>query len=110
LRDEGSNAVCFSPFPMGLEIRLAAIAPSREGWLLVEEAFRSRGGPEVSEMVKLAIDFENPSPKWWDGGGRDLWEAILEGFDNNSVVVDQGIADSWLVEAAKLPGWDGGSE
>jgi hypothetical protein len=61
-------------------------------------------------MVKLAIDFENPSPKWWDGGGRDLWEAILEGFDNNSVVVDRGIADSWLVEAAKLPGWSGGSE
>ncbi|GAH73826.1 unnamed protein product [marine sediment metagenome] len=61
-------------------------------------------------MVKLAIDFENPSPKWWDGGGLDLWEAILEGFDNNSVVVDRGIADSWLAEAAKLPGWDGGSE
>jgi hypothetical protein len=61
-------------------------------------------------MVKLAIDFENPSPKWWDGGGCDLWDAILEGFDNNSVVVDRGIADSWLAEAAKLPGWDGGSE
>ena len=61
-------------------------------------------------MVRLAVDFENPSPKWWDGGGRDLWEAILEGFDNDSVVVDRGIAESWLAEAAKLPGWDEGME
>ncbi len=64
----------------------------------------------MSNMVRLAIDFESPSPKWWDGGGRDLWDAILEGFDNNSVVVDRGIAESWLAEAAKLPGWNDGSE
>jgi hypothetical protein len=64
----------------------------------------------VLEVVRLAIDFENPSPKWWDAGGRDLWDAILEGFDNNSVVVDRGIAESWMVEAAKLPGWNDGSE
>ena len=57
----------------------------------------------MAEMVRLAIDFENPSPKWWEGGGRDLWDAILEGFDNNDVVVDRSIADSWLAEAAKLP-------
>ena len=62
----------------------------------------------VSDMVRLAIDFENPSPEWWENGGRDLWDAILEGFDNNDAVVDRSIADSWLAEAAKLPGWEGG--
>ena len=64
----------------------------------------------MADMVRLAIDFENPSPEWWESGGRDLWEAILEGFDNDSVVVDRGIAESWFAEAAKLPGWDEGFE
>lgn len=64
----------------------------------------------MSEMVRLAIDFENPSPEWWEAGGRALWEAILEGFDNNDAVVERAIADSWLAEAAKLPGWHGGPE
>ena len=35
-----------------------------------------------SDMVRLAIDFENPAQEWWEGGGRDLWESIVEGFDN----------------------------
>ena len=61
-------------------------------------------------MVRLAIDFENPSPEWWESGGRDLWDAILEGFDNNDAVVDRSIAGSWLAEAEKLAGWHGGPE
>ena len=31
-------------------------------------------------MIKLAIDFENPSKEWWENGGRDLWDSITEGF------------------------------
>lgn len=61
-------------------------------------------------MVKLAIDFENPGQEWWDKGGRDLWEAILEGFDNNAVVVEVALANSWLAQAARIPGWEGGPE
>jgi hypothetical protein len=61
-------------------------------------------------MVRLAIDFENTSQTWWDEGGRDLWEGMLEGFDNNSVLLERSIAESWLAEAAKLPGWEGGPE
>jgi len=61
-------------------------------------------------MIRLAIDFENPAPEWWENGGRDLWEAILEGFDNNDVVVDEAIAESWMKEAAKIPGWSGGPD
>jgi hypothetical protein len=64
----------------------------------------------MADMVRVAIDFENPSPEWWESGGRDLWDALIEGFDNNDAVVDRSIADSWLVEAAKVPGWHGGSE
>jgi len=62
----------------------------------------------MADMVRLAIDFENPSPEWWEGGGRDLWDALIEGFDNNDALVDRSIADSWLAEAAKVPGWHGG--
>ena len=61
-------------------------------------------------MVKLAIDFENTSRTWWDEGGRDLWEGMLEGFDNNSVLLERSIAESWVAEAAKLPGWEGGAD
>jgi hypothetical protein len=61
-------------------------------------------------LVRLAIDFENPSRKWWDGGGRALWETLLEDFDSSSVVVEESIARSWLAEAARIPGWDGGQE
>ena len=64
----------------------------------------------MSEMTRLSIDFENPGVEWWDAGGQDLWDAIIEGFDNNDVVVDKSIADSWLAQASKLPGWEGGPE
>lgn len=64
----------------------------------------------VGQMVRLAIDFENPAPEWWESGGRDLWEALIEGFDNNDVVVDRSLADSWLSQAASIPGWVGGPD
>ena len=62
------------------------------------------------EMVRLAIDFENPAPEWWREGGRDLWEALLESFDGNDVAVDVHLAQSWLAEAARLPGWETGPD
>jgi hypothetical protein len=61
-------------------------------------------------LVKLAIDFECPSPTWWKSGGRALWETLLESFDNSSVVVEESIALSWLNAAQKIPGWTGGHE
>ncbi len=64
----------------------------------------------ADSMIRLAIDFENPAREWWESGGRDLWDAIVEGFDNNDVVVEKYLADSWLSQAASLPGWDGGPE
>ena len=56
-------------------------------------------------MVRLAVDFENPSRQWWDGGGRELWEGITEDFDGHSVVLEESLADSWLAAARKIPGW-----
>ena len=61
-------------------------------------------------MVRLAVDFENTSPQWWDSGGRTLWESLLEGFDNHDVAIDEFLAESWLVQAREIPGWDGGPE
>ena len=61
-------------------------------------------------FVRLAIDFENPARTWWESGGRDLWESILEGFDNNDVVLEESIAQSWLAEAEKIPGWADGPD
>ena len=64
----------------------------------------------LPKMVRLAIDFENPGEEWWESGGRDLWEALIEGFDNNDVLLEQGLADSWLAQAAAIAGWEGGAE
>ena len=61
-------------------------------------------------MVKLTVDFENTSKEWWEEGGRDLWEGMLEGFDNHSVLLERSIAESWLAQAAKFPGWEGGPD
>jgi hypothetical protein len=62
------------------------------------------------ELKKLAIDFEFSSRTWWDCGGRELWEAVAEGFDGSGVIVDDDLADSWLDQARAIPGWDDGAE
>lgn len=61
-------------------------------------------------MIKLVIDFDCASRTWWDNGGGDLWESVLEGFDNNDVLLDKSIAESWLSAAAGIAGWEGGPE
>lgn len=61
-------------------------------------------------LVRLAIDFENPARDWWENGGRDLWEGIAEGFDGSAVVLEASLAKSWLDEAARIQGWDGGPD
>jgi hypothetical protein len=61
-------------------------------------------------VVKLAIDFEFSSRTWWDSGGQELWEALGEGFDGSSVVVDDDLAASWLAQARAITGWDDGPE
>ena len=65
----------------------------------------------MADMVRLAIDFENPEPRVVGiGRARTSGMPLIEGFDNNDALVDRSIADSWLAEAAKLPGWHGGPE
>jgi hypothetical protein len=59
-------------------------------------------------VVKLVIDFECPAPDWWEGGGRELWHSIAEGFDNNAVLLEESIAKSVVLQAASLDGWEGG--
>ncbi len=61
-------------------------------------------------MVRLAIDYEHASRTWWESGGQELWDGIQDGSGSNAVLVDPGIAESWLAEARKLPGWDDGPE
>ncbi len=61
-------------------------------------------------LVRLAIDFENPARRWWENGGRDLWESVSEGFEQNDIVVDESIAASWLAQAEKIEGWNDGPE
>ena len=46
-----------------------------------------------AEMVRLSIDFENPASEWWESGGQDLWESIVEGFDNNDALIDRALAE-----------------
>jgi hypothetical protein len=59
-------------------------------------------------LVRLAIDFENPARRWWEAGGRALWESVAEGFDTAHVLLDESLAASWIARAAAIPGWDDG--
>lgn len=61
-------------------------------------------------MIRLAIDFECPAPEWWENGGRDLWEGLIEGFDNHDVVLEDALAESVLAQCASIEGWDAGPE
>ena len=54
-------------------------------------------------MIRIAIDFECSADRWWDSGGRELWESLVEGFDGNSVLLDPSIADSVMQQASAPP-------
>jgi hypothetical protein len=61
-------------------------------------------------MIRITIDFECEADEWWENGGRVLWESLVEGFDNNAVLLDDALAASVMEQAAGLPGWSGGHE
>ena len=61
-------------------------------------------------MIQLSVDFEHSSRTWWEQGGQDLWDGISEDFGESAVVLDEALAESWLAEARKIPGWDDGPE
>lgn len=61
-------------------------------------------------LVRLAIDYEHESRRWWDAGGQDLWDAILESPGASDVVLDRPLAESWLAQASQIDGWDDGHE
>ena len=61
-------------------------------------------------MMKLSVDFEHPSREWWESGGQELWDGIIEEHGASSVVLDDDIAQSWLAQASSVPGWSAGPE
>jgi hypothetical protein len=61
-------------------------------------------------VIRLSIDFEHSSRIWWERGGQELWDGISEGFGESTVALDEDLAESWLAEASKIPGWNDGPE
>ncbi len=61
-------------------------------------------------LVRIAIDYEHPGRRWWENGGQELWEALLESPGANDVIVDESLAHSWVSQAAANEGWHDGSE
>jgi hypothetical protein len=61
-------------------------------------------------MTKLSLDFEFMSREWWEAGGQELWDGIIEETGAFSVVLDDDLAQSWLAQAQALPGWNAGPE
>ena len=53
-------------------------------------------------MIRITIDFECEADEWWENGGRVLWESLVEGFDNNAVLLDDALAASVMEQAAGL--------
>jgi hypothetical protein len=65
---------------------------------------------ETRGLVRIAIDYEHESRRWWESGGQDLWDAVLESPGSNDVVLDGSLAESWLSQARAIEGWDDGPE
>ena len=61
-------------------------------------------------LLRLSVDFEFPSRTWWESGGQELWDGLVEAFDGSSVLADEGLVGSWLSQARAIPGWDEGHE
>ena len=61
-------------------------------------------------LVRLKIDFEHASREWWENGGQELWEGTGEGFEEHAKLLESSLADSWMLEAARIAGWDSGPE
>jgi len=61
-------------------------------------------------LVRLAIDYEHAGRRWWEGGGQDLWDALLESPGDKDVVVDEAVAHSWVAQAEAIEGWNDGPE
>ena len=61
-------------------------------------------------LLRLAIDFEHPGRRWWEGGGQELWDAILETPGESSVVLDEALARSWVAQAEGIEGWNDGPD
>jgi hypothetical protein len=61
-------------------------------------------------LVRLAIDYEHPGRRWWEGGGQDLWDGLLESPGDKDVVVDEALARSWVAQAEAIEGWNDGPE
>jgi len=60
-------------------------------------------------LIRLSIDFEHAGRRWWENGGRELWEAILEPGERDAVL-DEALARSWLAQAAAIEGWRDGPD
>ena len=61
-------------------------------------------------LLRLAIDYEHPGRRWWESGGQELWDAILESPGATDVVLDRGLAESWVEQASGIDGWSDGPE
>ncbi len=61
-------------------------------------------------MIRLSVDFEHSSRTWWENGGQALWDGISEAFEENAIILDDTLAESWLAQARMIAGWDAGPE
>jgi len=61
-------------------------------------------------LVRIAIDYEHPGRRWWESGGQELWDALLESPGANDVIVDESLAQSWVKQAAAIEGWHEGPD
>ena len=60
------------------------------------------------DRIRLAIDFEHDDPAWWQAGGSELWDGITGGMEESAVILEAHLAESWLAQARRIPGWADG--
>ena len=83
------------------------------------EAVRERGGASEQALYKwarefgfkvsiLLVDHENNAEKWWDNGGRDLWDETTGREYANEITVPTIDAIKFFELAGTVQGWHDG--
>ena len=57
--------------------------------------------------IRVMIDYENNAEKWWDNGGRVLWDKYEYARSNyDYLYLDEETAIQFMEEAEAIKGWN----
>lgn len=67
---------------------------------------------EDVKFVRISVDYENNAVRWWDAGGRELWEKWAgeddSDSDSDALILEEHMLQYFLEDAERIEGWSDG--